>query len=612
MAANNTHFYTRKNYIVLSLSALFSLLLLFVGLCLDANYTFLSKKNPIALLANSMNLPKIKAGASGLTSLLVFAIYVIIATWAIVSLLRYRFLTGKRTRSLGAWNLYLLAFLLCFGLSTLISYLILGGAGTTNFVSGMIFIGESFFLTLLLSLVLSLLVFGVVGAILNFAKVNRPFVFFSSSPEEDSGEFSHEEKTKVEKDEKESIESAFGETSSEEASLPTALSSSKTNAASLSVSTGENAEVPLTDRSKVFPTLSAVDEKYHGIVLTKREAGEISLKELASGFRNYLAKHQKLYYSQNTINAFLAGFSCSRLTILEGISGTGKSSLPRYFASYTQSKAFFLPVQASFRDKTSLLGYFSDFTKTYHETDFLKNLYEASYDPDRLTIFVLDEMNISRVEYYFADFLSVLEYPKEDWKISLMQLPAGFLPPLHLEEGYLRIPENVYFVGTANKDDSTFPISNKVYDRALTIDFEDRNPSFEVEEEAPAISLSRSRFESLLDEAYENPQLSLSQEEKNRFNKIRDFLKENFGLVLGNRVEDQMAHFIPAFLACGGSKEDALDALLSTKLLSRLEGRFEDSLKDNLYRLLDLLTDSYGKEAFPLSRGRIASLLRRL
>ena len=62
---------------------------------------------------------------------------------------------------------------------------------------------------------------------------------------------------------------------------------------------------------------------------------------------------------------------------------------------------------------------------------------------------VLDEMNLSRVEYYFADFLSVLEYPSDSWKINLMQLKSNVVPPKKLEDGMIVIPENTWFFGTA-------------------------------------------------------------------------------------------------------------------------------------------------------------------
>jgi len=616
------HFYTRKNYIIISASLIFAFLMMFVGFCLDANYTIMNKNNPIALLAKSMNLPQIKAGLSGIGALLIFALYIILATWLIVSLVRYRHNIGKSTYSLSAFGFYALAFVVSFGLATLISYIIFAGSGLSNFQEGMTFIGESFLVTLLITLVLGLLIVGVVGVALNYAKVGKPFTFFKDKGEElgdlDETSDKEEEDKKDENENKEDSDQedddkdaakAFGDTSGEGGTAGNGVGGVASGALTAQ---GDNAVENLDDRSKVFPALYAIDEKYSGEEVPQIVSSEVSLKELAVGFRNYLAKAEHLYYSQNTINAFLAGFASSRLEILEGLSGTGKSSLPRYFAKYTSSKAIFLPVQSSWRDKTSILGYFNDFSKSYHETDFLRSLYEASYNPDQLTFFVLDEMNISRIEYYFADFLSVLEYPSDAWKIRLMQLPYGFLPPLHLEDGLISIPTNSYFVGTANKDDSTFQISNKVYDRAFTINFRDRNKPFDVKEEVSPITLSTSHLQSLYQEAKDNPSLHLTEEEKNTFRKITDYIGDEFDVLFGNRVEDQIEAFVPVFVACGGSKEDALDALLDTKLISKLEGRFEDNVKDGLYHLTDLLDDTYGKEKFPLSHRSISSLLKKL
>ena len=66
--------------------------------------------------------------------------------------------------------------------------------------------------------------------------------------------------------------------------------------------------------------------------------------------------------------------------ILEGLSGTGKSSLPRYFSKFVNANLLFVSVQATWRDKSNLIGYFNDFSKTYSETEFLTSLYHANYN----------------------------------------------------------------------------------------------------------------------------------------------------------------------------------------------------------------------------------------
>ena len=146
----------------------------------------------------------------------------------------------------------------------------------------------------------------------------------------------------------------------------------------------------MDDREKVFPGLSKIDVDYDGYSIDTIPSDDINLEQLVNRFRNYLAKEEKLYYDIDTIRIFVSGLNATRLSILEGLSGTGKSSLPRYFAKFINANVTFLPVQVTWRDKTSILGYFNDFSKIYNETDFLLKLYEASYNPDAIHIFVLD------------------------------------------------------------------------------------------------------------------------------------------------------------------------------------------------------------------------------
>ncbi|MBO5714016.1 MAG: hypothetical protein J6R83_01145, partial [Clostridia bacterium] len=226
----------------------------------------------------------------------------------------------------------------------------------------------------------------------------------------------------------------------------------------------------VTSAERVFPALVKIDEKGEE---AKTVSTEISLNDLALQFQSYCANVHKIYYGLPLIRSFFAGLGTSRLIILEGLSGTGKSMLPRMFKEFTGSKAFFAPVQATWRDKTDVLGFYSEFAKTFKTTQFLENLYAASYT-DRANLMVLDEMNLSRIEYYFADFLSVMEYPPEDWKIRVHEIQAGQTLPKKLVDGLVTVPENTWFIGTANTDDSTFTITDKVYDRSVVIDFEEK------------------------------------------------------------------------------------------------------------------------------------------
>lgn len=232
--------------------------------------------------------------------------------------------------------------------------------------------------------------------------------------------------------------------------------------------------------------------------------------------------------------------------------------------------------------------------------------------PIKFIFFVLDEMNISRVEYYFADFLSVLEYPKELWKLKIMQLPYGFVPPAKLEDGFITIPENSYFVGTANKDDSTFTITDKVYDRAITIDFDDRNIPFEVKEEVSKIHISKTHLQHLYQEALNNPSYQMTKGDYDKFQTVCDFIYDKFDITFGNRILNQIAKLVPVFVASGGTKEDAIDFIVSRKIISKIEGRFEEYVKGALKDLLTLITKTYGIDVLYRSEKVIQSLIRRL
>ena len=85
---------------------------------------------------------------------------------------------------------------------------------------------------------------------------------------------------------------------------------------------------------------------------------------------------------------------------------------------FFKNDATITSVQPSWRDRNELFGYFNEFTKKFNETDVLRRIYESGYNDD-LNIVILDEMNIARVEYYFAEMLSILEMPdKNEWKIA--------------------------------------------------------------------------------------------------------------------------------------------------------------------------------------------------
>lgn len=595
-------YFTRKNLIVLSLAFFYSFLLLFVGLCLDGSHLLIGKKNPIALVAEKINFEPIRCGVTGYVSLILVAIYISVFVALFLYEKRYAVLNNKKPYSLKMILSYLASLVVCFILSFGVGMLICGKNGIKTMYQ---FTGQSLLITTCIYILAFAFIGGILMFIVNFTQVDRPFRAF-----EDKNYPVLDDDDLVKND----VSSNFDAVPSSKVS---GTVSGEVGIGQPAATDNNNSSVirqteELDDREKVFPALSMMDEEYEGYAVENVVSDNLTLNEIATRFRNYLAKEEKLYFDIDTIRFFVSGFAASHFIILEGLSGTGKSSLPRYFAKFINANLLFVPVQATWRDKTNLIGYFNDFSKAYSETEFLTSLYHANYNPDMIHMFVLDEMNISRVEYYFADFLSVLEYPEEEWKIKIMQLPYNFIPPAKLDDGVIQIPNNVYFVGTANKDDSTFTITDKVYDRAITIDFDNRNDAFNVNGDASTINLSRSALAKLYQEAKNNKSYQMTDNDYQKFQTISDYIYDQFDITFGNRILNQISELVPVFVSCGGTKEEALDFLLSRKVISKIEGRFEEYVKNALRELLNLIHKTYGKDVLKRSEKTIQNLMRRL
>ena len=597
-------YYTRKDLIAISLSVFYTFVLVFVGMCLEGTYSFVSSKNPIAAIGKGLNFKTIDCGISGFICLVLVALYVAVFTAVFLYERRYAIVTNKKAYGFKMIITYILSFLACGAISLGIGILIQNPLTWDNISLVLLYVGQSLILATIIYVVLFALFGGVIMFVVNFLLIDKPFKAF-----EDNTEI----KVLEEDDPEVDITSSF------DANVDGIAGAGGVGFGGPSIggSGGGSESVvraaeELDDREKVFPALSTVDVDYDGYAVESIESDQLSLEDIAIKFRNYLAKEEKLYFDIDTIRYFISALGTSHFMILEGLSGTGKSSLPRYFAKFINAEVLFIPVQATWRDKTNLIGFFNEFSKTYTDSEFLIKLYKANYNPDVPHFFVLDEMNISRVEYYFADFLSVLEYPEEDWKLKIMQLPYNFIPPAKLQQGIIQIPNNSYFVGTANKDDSTFTITDKVYDRAISIDFDNRNDAFEVKDEVSTITISNSYLQGLYNAAKNKDANRMSQADYEKFTKITDFIYDQFDLTFGNRILTQIDNLVPIFVACGGTKEDALDFLLSRKIIYKLEGRFEEYVKGALKELLALIEKTYGASVLKRSEKTIQSLIRRL
>ena len=343
--------------------------------------------------------------------------------------------------------------------------------------------------------------------------------------------------------------------------------------------------------TKRFARLSAVDEKYvyyQPPVYNK----DMSLSELCDDIRNFACYNSKLFYEIKTIRLMVAGLASTKLIVLQGISGTGKTSLPYTLGKYFLNDATIASVQPSWRERSELFGYFNEFTKKFNETEVLKRIYESSYNDD-INIIVLDEMNIARIEYYFAEMLSILEMPDpNEWKIEIV--PSSWEDdPKHLVDGKLVIPQTVWYIGTANNDDSTFAVSDKVYDRALVINLDSKGVPFDPIP-TTAKNVSYSYVESLYKKAVEK--FAISDDTLDKISKLDLYVIEKFRVAFGNRIMKQLKIFVPVYVACGGTELDGIDYILATKVFRKFEALNLSLIRDEIRGLILYMDNLFGKE----------------
>ena len=366
---------------------------------------------------------------------------------------------------------------------------------------------------------------------------------------------------------------------------------------------------PCVDPSESrFFRLTTVDNYYKTQYQVPPYNQKITLAEFCEQFRAYNASVLHLYYEIDLIRHFIAALGTTRIVILQGISGTGKTSLPYAFGKFVQKDTTVVSVQPSWRERTELYGYFNEFTKRYSETEFLRAIYEGNYYRDPHMV-ILDEMNIARVEYYFAEMLSILELPRqEEQKVDVVSAVWENDPCL-IEGGTVQIPNNIWFVGTINNDDSTFAVADKVYDRAIPIDLDSRAEAFECDE-VPPIYLSTDRLIELFDEAKQT--YPVSQEMLDKLEELNSYLIRTFRLAFGNRIMKQIGDYVPCFIACGGTEIQAIDFMVAKKVLRKFESLNLSFMREELTKFSAYLDKLFGKNSMPICKDYIEQLKKNM
>ena len=238
---------------------------------------------------------------------------------------------------------------------------------------------------------------------------------------------------------------------------------------------------PAEEEKKETPKKAKASEK-SGAPVKETKPAALTAEEKEMAFIHRFIRRVKergFLYDERDLYNFHISAKSSRLVILAGRSGTGKSGLVRLYGEtlgLSPSQIAFLPVRPSWMDDGDLLGYLDRNRMLYFPSDtgLAELLVNASRHPEKMYIVCFDEMNLARAEYYFAQFISVLE-KRENPSIQLYN--PSLEDRVYNHSDYpARIPvlDNVLFMGTVNVDESTYHFSDKILDRANVITLHQR------------------------------------------------------------------------------------------------------------------------------------------
>lgn len=306
-------------------------------------------------------------------------------------------------------------------------------------------------------------------------------------------------------------------------------------------------------------------------------------KDVVERIYQYINGKGYIYELSLTKNFFLC-LKTKPFIILAGISGTGKSKLAELFAeavgATTENGRFVLiPVRPDWNDSSDLLGY-KDINRKFLPGPLTRVIQRAYNELDKPFFVCLDEMNLSRVEYYFSDFLSLMETKKKTnagcFSEKIFHDDYFITDEDKQHYGHLRIPPNLYIIGTVNMDETTFPFSKKVLDRANTIEFSTVHlksfPGKDIPELSPVLidnNVFQPQYLCLKDCSDNFGYLETVVEKLDQLNAILS--KAN--LHVGYRVRDEICFYMAYNKASGLLEEDeAFDYQLVQKILPRIQG----------------------------------------
>lgn len=319
---------------------------------------------------------------------------------------------------------------------------------------------------------------------------------------------------------------------------------------------------------------------------------------------NYI-KAKGFSYPKGMIENYFLSLKSKPFVILAGTSGTGKTRLVKLFAEAigsTESNGRYklVPVKPDWSDSTDLLGHL-DLNGRFHVGEITDFIQSACNDSEHCYFLCLDEMNLARVEYYFSDLLSIME-TKERTRDGRLESSKIFIDSAFRSDeearkkyGSLILPQNLFIIGTVNMDETTFPFSKKVLDRANTIEFsyvDFKNEWNAGEDQRKVVDIQNSLIPEYLNLMDLRADQSYVDDISVVLNKINDVLYPA-GLHFGYRVRDEISFYLENNKKFGMLTDNqAMDNEIMQKILPRIQGN-SDMIQTALSGLFKICTGDY-------------------
>ncbi|WP_143463002.1 McrB family protein [Levilactobacillus enshiensis] len=370
-------------------------------------------------------------------------------------------------------------------------------------------------------------------------------------------------------------------------------------------------------------TKASVDSLSQSI--ERKEKIEDMDKQIIDRFSKMVkSKKYNLTFDKIDLLNFHTSIKTNNLTILAGLSGTGKSKIITAYADAlglidkegVNSQFNMISVRPFWQDDSDLLGYVDTLSSNYHPGDsgLVDTLINASKNPDKMYIIVLDEMNLARVEHYFSQFLSVMEMDSGDRFIRLYN--ENLAPRLYNSQTYeprIQITPNVRFVGTMNIDETTYQMSDKLLDRANVIELKMMPFNQRISE---ANSINPEDFSEISYSNYSEVignKDSLSEKELDFFWELHVTINKVLPMVgLGWRNLNSIEQFLSNIpIDSGFDRKIALDYQVAQRVFPKVRGA-EDALNELLFpdkedmnkkSLFELLDQYKDLSNFDVSKG---------